>query len=93
MSPGTWPRGAAHRRGRTTGTNDSSSAGGRWCLTQGADEPKSGYPWEVAHDDRPWAGPDPPPWSVSPPGASGAEHGIGPLAGLSGIPRSGIGVL
>jgi transposase len=54
-------------------------------LDPGRRRTKSGYLWALARDDRPWGGTDPPAVAYLYAPGRGAEHAIGPLAGVTGV--------
>jgi transposase len=54
-------------------------------LDPGRKRTKSGYPWAIGRDDRPWAGPDSPAVAYLYAPGRGAEHAIRPLGGFAGV--------
>jgi len=54
-------------------------------LDPGRGRTKTGYFWAIARDDRPWAGTEPPGVVYTYAPGRGAEAGLKPLAGYSGI--------
>ena len=54
-------------------------------LDPGRGRTKTGYFWAMARDDRPWGGADPPAVVYTYAPGRGAEQGLKPLAGYSGI--------
>ena len=54
-------------------------------LDPGRKRTKTGHLWEIARDDRPWAGPDPPAVVYLYAPGRGAEHAIRPLAEFKGV--------
>jgi transposase len=54
-------------------------------LDPGRGRTKTGYFWAIARDDRPWGGADPPAVVYSYAPGRGAEQGLKPLAGYTGI--------
>src|SRR5262245_50946402 len=54
-------------------------------LDPGRGRTKTGYFWAIARDDRPWGGGDPPAVVYTYAPGRGAEQGLRPLAGYSGI--------
>jgi transposase len=54
-------------------------------LDPGRGRTKTGYFWAMARDDRPWGGSDPPAVVYTYAPGRGAEQGLKPLAGYSGI--------
>jgi transposase len=54
-------------------------------LDPGRGRTKTGYFWAIARDDRPWGGIDPPAVVYTYAPGRGAEQGLKPLAGYSGI--------